>query len=271
MNGKPFLRWVGGKGWLNQYIDELLPEYFENYYEPFLGGGSIFFLLKSKGLLNNKAFLSDLNKDLITTYKVIQKNPEELFLLLKKQKNTEEEYYRIRCIQFDNNIEIAAQFMFLNKTSFNGIFRVNKQGTYNVPYGYRNFKKGMYDFDFLYQTSDLLKSAYLSVKDFKEIKNKIKVNDLIYFDPPYTVAHENNGFIQYNQSIFSWNNQIQLSKLLEYANEIGTKYILSNAYHHNILELYNKHGKQYKISRASTIGGVGAKRQKYNEIIISNI
>lgn len=266
---KPFLRWAGGKKWLTNHIEEFLPEKINNYYEPFLGGGSIFFYLKSKGLINGKCYLSDTNEELINTYKVLKSNPQELFILLKHQKNTEKEYYFMRKAKFSNNIERAARFFFLNKTSFNGIYRVNKNGDYNVPFGHRKIEK-LYDFEQLEKTSKLLKNCFFSVMDFKKIKFKISEGDLVFFDPPYTVAHENNGFIQYNQSLFSWDNQIELSKLLLEVKAKKANFILTNACHTSIEEIYNDKANKTILSRASTIGGIGASRTKYKELIYTN-
>jgi len=268
-NVKPFLRWAGGKNWLTKHLDNYIPPTFNNYYEPFVGGGSIFFYLKSKGYIKNKAFLSDSNIELINTYKTLKNNHKELFLLLKTHFDNEDEYYRMRNTVFTDPVEKAAQFLYLNKTSFNGIYRVNQNGKYNVPYGKRNLSS-LYDFDNLTRVSIALKNTYLSTQDFKSRCKKINKNDFVFIDPPYTVAHENNGFIQYNQSIFSWKNQIQLSKLTENLDRKGAFFLVTNAYHDCIKEIYTV-GAQEKLSRASTIGGVGAKRTKYKEIIITNL
>ncbi|WP_417799155.1 DNA adenine methylase [Tenacibaculum sp.] len=266
---KPFLRWAGGKTWLTKHIDDHIPKTFNDYYEPFLGGGSIFFYLKSKGYIKNKAYLSDSNAELINTYKVLKSRPNELFDILKSHFDTEEEYYRIRELQLTNDVEKAAQFLYLNKTSFNGIYRVNRKGKYNVPYGKRNLKK-LYDFNHLKKVSESLKGAFLSTLDFKERCKTIKENDFVFIDPPYTVAHENNGFVQYNQSIFSWENQEQLSNLTDDIKNKNGFFIITNAKHDSIEELY-KTSAQKQFSRSSTVGGKGAKRAKYREIIITNI
>lgn len=266
---KPFLRWAGGKNWFLKEIENFIPQTIENYYEPFLGGGSVFLYLKSKGLLNNKCYLSDSNADLINTYKTIKKNLPELLLALKEFQNTEDYYYSIRNKSFDNNIENAAKFIFLNRTSFNGIYRVNKNGIYNVPYGKRNLKE-IIDEDNLFKISKNLKKCYFSVGDFKKIKSKIRENDFVFFDPPYTVAHENNGFIHYNQSLFSWENQIQLANLIDEINLMNANYLVTNAAHKSIYELYELKGNLITLSRSSTIGGLGAKRANYNEIILKN-
>src|SRR6218665_2199293 len=132
-----FLRWTGSKRWLiKSHIQRFLPKKFNNYHEPFLGGGSVFFFIKQ--LLENdqrKFFLSDTNKELINVYEQIRDNPEEVIQCLKQFKNTKDEYYNIRNYKPRINSKRAAKFIYLNRTSFNGIYRVNAQGTYNVPYG----------------------------------------------------------------------------------------------------------------------------------------
>lgn len=266
---KPFLRWAGGKTWFTKHIENYIPKDFNDYYEPFVGGGSIFFYLKSKGFIKNKAYLSDSNPDLINTYKVLKNNTKDLFEVLKTHVDSEDEYYRMRSTDFTDKVERAAKFIYLNKTSFNGIYRVNRNGKYNVPYGRRNLKI-LYDFEHLKDVSIALKNTYLSTQDFKQRCKHIQKNDFVFIDPPYTVAHENNGFIQYNQSIFSWNNQLQLSKLTAELNEKEVYFLVTNAYHDCIKEIYTI-GSQEKLSRASTIGGIGAKRTKYKEIIVTNI
>jgi DNA adenine methylase len=266
---KPFLRWAGGKNWFTKHIEEFLPNEFNNYYEPFLGGGSIFFYLKSKGLIKNKSYLSDSNGELINTYRVIKSNTADLIKLLEKQKDSEDEYYLMRSQNFDNPIEQAAKFIYLNKTSFNGIYRVNRQGKYNVPYGKRKLKT-LYDFDHFYEISKMLEKTYLSTTDFKNRCKQIDLNDFVFIDPPYTVAHENNGFVQYNQAIFSWKNQIQLSKIAQVLDEKKANFLITNAYHQSIKDIYTN-GRQIPVSRSSTIGGVGAKRTNYKELLITNI
>ena len=129
---KPFLRWAGGKSWLIKYLDSIVGDYkFNCYHEPFLGGGSIFFYFASK---MNTAYLSDFNNELIDTYSAIKNDPDGVILHLEKYVNTAEEYYRIRALRPETLIEAAARFIYLNQTSFNGIYRVNTKGEYNVPY-----------------------------------------------------------------------------------------------------------------------------------------
>ena len=195
---KPFLRWAGGKSWLIKHLDQIIGEQvFNNYHEPFLGGGSIYFYLSPK----NKAYLSDLNGELISTYKAIKESPDGVIAQLKQYHNTSEDYYAIRERVPQTSCEVAARFIFLNQTSFNGIYRVNANGKYNVPYGNRT--KEFLEEDKLRAASLKLKNATLMEGDFDCIRPNIQKGDLVFLDPPYTVSHNNNGFIKYNQKLFS--------------------------------------------------------------------
>lgn len=268
---KPFIRWAGGKRWLLKHIDQLLPSSFNNYHEPFLGGGSIFLYLKNTNKIQNQSFLSDSNEDLINTYKVLKSNTCDLIEILETYKNEKDFYYFIRSLHPTSSIERAAQFIYLNKTSYNGIYRVNRQGQYNVPFGYRK-NKDLFDFENMRRCSQLFdESTALYAKDFDFVKNNIQRSDLIFLDPPYTVAHENNGFIQYNQHIFSWEDQKRLAVLLEFITNAEAYFILTNAAHISISNLFNGLGNLRILQRHSTIGGKGAKRNSVNEYVFTNI
>lgn len=262
---EPFLRWAGGKTWLKKEIINYLPKSFNDYHEPFLGGGSIFFFTDQVG----KSFLSDINSDLIQTYIQVRDNVEEIINFLKEFKNTESDYYKIRSLNFNNPTQRAARFIYLNKTSFNGIYRVNRKGEYNVPFGYK------YGTDFIHQdnlllTSQKLKNVELRCLDFEEAVKQVKANDLVFLDPPYTVAHFNNGFIRYNQKLFSIQDQYRLADSLRTLNHIGAKYILTNAFHEKIEEVFKEAGNFVPLTRMSLIGGKGAIRQSRKEYMIKN-
>ena len=236
---KPFLRWAGGKRWLIKHLPGLLPKQFNDYHEPFLGGASIFLYLKSCNLIQNHSFLSDFNSDLINVYKQLQNNSQEIINLLKTYKNERDFYYSIRAVRPQNEIEKAAIFIYLNRTSYNGIYRVNRDGLYNVPFGYRN-GKNLLDCSNFSRISDLLsQNVTFQASDFEIVRENIKPYDLVFLDPPYTVAHENNGFIQYNQQIFSWDDQKRLADLLKFISTSNAYFILTNAAHVSIAELFN--------------------------------
>ncbi|RGK21357.1 DNA adenine methylase [Bacteroides intestinalis] len=268
---KPFLRWAGGKRWLIKHLPGLLPKQFNDYHEPFLGGASIFLYLKSCNLIQNHSFLSDFNSDLINVYKQLQNNSQEIINLLKTYKNERDFYYSIRAVRPQNEIEKAAIFIYLNRTSYNGIYRVNRDGLYNVPFGYRN-GKNLLDCSNFSRISDLLsQNVTFQASDFEIVRENIKPYDLVFLDPPYTVAHENNGFIQYNQQIFSWDDQKRLADLLKFISTSNAYFILTNAAHVSIAELFNGLGNLHVVQRPSTIGGKGAKRTKVNEYVFTNV
>ena len=260
----PFLRWAGGKRWLLKQLHNYLPvDGFNQYHEPFIGGGSIFFHLQPE-----KAFISDLNKELIDSYMAVQQDVELVIDFLKDFKNTEEDYYQIRPVKFDDFFQEAARFIYLNQTSFNGIYRVNLNGEYNVPYGKRhNFK---FNYDNLRKASKSIKNTNFSSGDFSNIMQNVKKGDLVFLDPPYTVTHNSNGFIQYNQKIFSLSEQYRLSEMIDKVKDIGAYYILTNAAHPEVVNIFQKDDPIFEVSRSSAIGGIGSKRGKYAELIMTN-
>ncbi|NHZ85551.1 MAG: Dam family site-specific DNA-(adenine-N6)-methyltransferase [Planctomycetia bacterium] len=263
---KPFLRWAGGKTWLLKNISSFLPDSFNNYHEPFLGGGSVFFYLKPP----NNSFLSDSNIELINAFQQIRDNVDTVISFLSTYTNTKTIYYRIRNSLSKNNVERAAQFIYLNRTSFNGIYRVNLKGEYNVPYGYNNYKI-LYDFDLLRSTSNALSSASLKICDFYKSIQRIKKDDLVFLDPPYTASHIKNGFIKYNEKLFSWQDQERLALYIEEIKKIGAFYLMTNAKHESVEDLYSKYDMPIVLNRFSTIGGKNAKRSSINELLFTNV
>ncbi len=268
---QPFLRWTGSKRWfINEYIEDILPESFNDYHEPFLGAGSVFFYLINKFNKDNHAFyLSDSNEELINTYYQIQNNPTRLINSLHDFVNSKEDYYKIRSLKTRSEIIKAARFIYLNRTSFNGIYRVNSNNEYNVPYGNRP-NVDIVTKDLLLSVNQSLQNINLKSSGFYNILHNIKERDLIFLDPPYTVAHENNGFIEYNQRLFSWTDQKRLKILIERIIERGAYFILTNASHPSIIDLYGGLGTIKKVSRPCKVGGRIKTRGNYNEVIIYN-
>lgn len=265
---KPFLRWAGGKQWFVSEIEKFLPKKFNNYHEPFLGGGSIFIHLKAKGLIKNKAYLSDLNGDLINSYISIRDNANEVVSKLRKHENRVRYYYDIRDKRFSSKTSRAAQFIYLNRASYNGIYRVNLKGEYNVPYGYKKYSEFV-DAKNIRNLAKMFKSVYFKKQDFYKSLRNIKQGDLVFLDPPYTVAHDLNGFVKYNQKIFQWTDQKRLRKFIAEIKKRKAKFILTNAAHESIERLYRTAGDMTKKRRYSVIGGTNAKRNKYSELIFS--
>ncbi len=269
MSVKPILRWAGGKIWLTNHIANYVPLRFNNYFEPFIGGASIFLFLKSNGIINKQVHLSDSNSDLINAHIVIRDQPSELFEVLSQYKNEKEFYYEMRNSAPETQLEKAAKFLYLNRTSFNGIYRENLRGEYNVPFGNRAIKT-LFEKRDLVNVSSLMQGTNISSCDFEELSDKIGKKDLVFLDPPYTVAHENNGFIKYNKKIFAWKDQERLCAFVEEIKRKGAYFILTNAAHSSISDLYGNLGRSEKLCRASLIGGKGAKRETYNEFIFFN-
>lgn len=236
-----------------------------NYHEPFLGGASVFLYLRPQ----NISYLSDLNTELISAYIALRDQPLETIDVLSSYENTEKFYYKIRDCIPQTEIEKAARFIYLNQTSFNGIYRVNLKGKYNVPYGYRN--KSFLDKECLLSVSRALQGAVLQPGDFDIVRENLQANDLVFLDPPYTVSHNDNGFIKYNQKIFSLEDQIRLSELINFINDAGAFYILTNAAHRAIEEIFDNGDRRIELQRASTIGGVNAQRGQTSEYIFTNI
>lgn len=263
---KPILRWAGGKNWLLKDIYQYVPEKFNNYHEPFLGGGSVFFYLNPK----KKAYLSDVNQDLINAFCHIRDNLPKLVSLLKTYINTEAEYYKVRDQIYEkNSIERATQFIFLNRTCFNGIYRVNNSGKYNVPYGFKTYTN-LFDFDRYRVASERLQGVTLSCSDFECSLKHIRSGDLVFLDPPYIVNHENNGFVKYNEPIFSWKDQERLADFIKKIKERKAFYILTNAKHESVNKLFGSIDSPTSLERASVIGGAKAMRGLIGEYVFSN-
>lgn len=264
-SGKSFLKWAGGKNWFTKHIESILGDLeYGSYYEPFLGGGSVFFHLAP-----TTAFLSDTNEELICAYKGLRDDVDGVIDLLESWPVTEESYYKIRATIYDDEISRAARFIYLNRTSFNGIYRVNREGIYNVPYGHND--RYRFDYERLRSSSAVLRDAKLSVMDYECALADITCNSLVFLDPPYTVAHNNNGFIEYNKKLFSLDDQYRLRRCIDEISNAGAYFILTNAAHQTIKDIFDGCGTRLELSRYSTLGGKHALRQSISEFLFTNI
>lgn len=263
-NITPFLNWAGGKRWFVKKYSDFFPREYNRYIEPFLGSGAVYFYLQPQ-----TALLGDMNSDLISAYQGIQKDHVKLNKLLEEhQKNhSDEYYYEMRKNIFIDPVEQAARFIYLNRTCFNGIYRVNLKGEFNVPRGTKN--SVILNTDDFEKLSTLLKGASIKIADFEELIDQAIEGDLVFADPPYTVRHNNNGFIKYNEKLFSWDDQVRLSEALTRARKRGAKILLTNANHASVRELYSsKIFNLETVSRYSSISAKSSGRNQYEELII---
>jgi len=261
---KPFLKWAGSKKWLIPHIKKFIPEHFNKYYEPFLGSGALFFALRPE-----KAQLSDISKNLINTCIVLREQPETIIKKLKKMPYEETFFYWIRDkFQPRSETSKAARIIYLNRTCWNGLYRENKSGKFNVPFG-RFDNPTICDEDNLKAVASVLKDIELRASDFKEAVTNAQKGDFIFFDPPYITGHQNNGFHAYNEILFKWKDQERLAKVAQELDEKGCYVLITNADNELIRNLYN--GFEFsEISRHSVIAADVQNRKKVNELIITN-
>lgn len=256
----PLIKWPGGKRALAGSILKYVPEQFGTYYEPFLGGGAVFFALRPES-----SVLSDANVDLINAYIQVRDNAEALARVLKSFKNSESDYYAIRATSPRTPVRKAARMLYLARLSFNGIHRVNLRGEFNVPYGYKTHLTA-FDEDHLFSTSNALRTAEFRTGDFEHTTRNAALGDVVYFDPPYTVAHGLNGFVKYNERIFSWHDQERLAEHATALAERGCRVIVSNADHQSIHKLYKGFSCEL-IERPSVIAASSTHRRTITECI----
>jgi DNA adenine methylase len=263
----PFIKWVGGKRSIIEKLLEHIPQKFNDYYEPFVGGGALLYRIYEKA---NRCYISDINLELILTYKVIQNNLNELLKILEiHKKNHNKEYYnKIRALHnLKNPIEKSARFIYLNKTCFNGLYRVNKKGEFNSPIGdYKN--PNILDIENLKACNKILQKVDIKLGQFLLIKPK--ENDLVYFDPPYHPT-DNNSFTSYTANGFTEQNQISLRDFILDLTKKNVKIMLSNSNTNFINDLYKS--KLFNIIIIDAPRMINCKANKRNpvkEVLIRN-
>ncbi len=273
-NMKPFLRWAGGKQFLLKYLLKYIPADYKDvtYFEPFLGAGSLFLNLCPK-----KAVLSDLNKHLIDFYIAIKDSPEQFYryLLEHKQLSSKKYYYEIRK-QFNKNIgkktvAQAARFLYLNRACYNGIFRVNAQEQFNVPYGYNcDYQRKIVipTIKEIQQLSNMLKNATLLNCSYEKILPRVKKGDFIYLDPPYPPINHSSYFTHYTKDRFPVAAQSEVANFAKELNTIGCKILLSNADLKKIRKLYK--GWNIFSTKVTRVISCKSKKHKVGELIITN-
>lgn len=261
---EPFLKWAGGKRWLAPKIPTEIFRQCNEYFEPFAGSAATYFWHRPQN-----ATLNDLNHKLITTYKAVRDIPSDVFAALQRhdRSHSDDYYYTERARERRANHERAAQFIYLNRTCWNGLYRENLRGEFNVPRGTKD--KVIWEHSFA-DYSQALSGVKLLNEDFQSVMDQAARGALVFCDPPYTTAHNLNGFVKYNQKIFSWEDQIRLRDSIEAADKRGVRFIVTNAAHQSIKDLYQGFA-QIELSRSSIISGKEAGRTRTSELIITNV
>jgi DNA adenine methylase len=261
---RPFLRWAGSKQRLLRQLVPLLPASFGRYFEPFLGAGSLFFLLQPKA-----AVLSDTCTELVATYKAVAGDVEQVLSGLSGLDPLDRnQYYRVRRGRASNKYERAAEFIYLNRAGWNGLYRVNSRGEFNVPYGAPK-TSAIVDADHLRVCAKLLRRARVRIEaaDFDRALSGCERGDLAFLDPPYVTGHNNNGFIDYNERLFSWADQVRVAQTAVALANRGVKVMVTNANHKGVIGLYPGF-EAIEIQRPSTLAGDKSARGLVTETVL---
>ncbi len=267
----PFLKWVGGKRQLLSEIKNSFPKTYTSYYEPFIGGGAVLFDTQPK-----KATINDFNEELINVYKIIKEDPEGLISDLKTHKNESDYFYTLRVLDRDENfknyssIKKASRVIFLNKTCYNGLYRVNNSGEFNSPFGrYKN--PNIVNEAIIKSVSHYLNNNDITILkgDFEEAVKGIKKGAFVYFDPPYHPVSASSNFTGYVQGGFGLSEQLRLKKLCDKLNKRGVNFLLSNSATPFIEDLYKDYEIRY-VKASRSINSNAQKRGEINEVLICN-
>ena len=273
---KPFVKWAGGKRQLIPTLNQNLPESFGTYYEPFLGGGALLFHILSKKN-SQKCSISDLNSDLVLAYTVIRDRPDALIISLKNheknyQTDSDSYYYSIRQSNPRSEIEKTSRLIFLNRTCFNGLYRVNSKGKFNVPLGkYTN--PNIVNEENIRSVSHILQSSKISIncRDFEAVLSDAKKGDLIYFDPPYQPVSTTANFTSYTNKNFIYDDLKRLAELCFKLDSKGCNVLLSNSDSNEVSDIFSSNSwKVTKIETNRSINSNSKKRTGHFELLIKN-
>ncbi len=260
------MRWAGSKKVLKPEILKYFPKSYNNYHEPFLGSGAIFFALNRM----HNCFISDTNGELINSYLQIKNNASAVVTILKTYENNVDFFYKIRELIPQSDTEAAARFIYLNRTCYNGLFRVNSLGNFNVPFG-RRARVDIVTEELLLNVSSVLQNIEIHLCDFQETLGNMGKSDMVFLDPPYVTSHNTNGFIEYNQKIFNWDDQLRLHSYVKDLISKECYFILTNAAHSSLKELYSDICDPIILERHSCIGGKNSYRGTVQEYLFTNI
>lgn len=259
---KPFLRWAGSKQKMLTQILPHIPREFGRYYEPFLGSGALFFALQPK-----RATLSDVNREIISTWKSVRDDFDYLENYLNDLVPNKDMFYKIRSNRAQKFPEKAAELLYLNKSCWNGLYRVNSRGEFNVPFGAPK-SDFIFDRENLELCSRCLNRSDVSIRaiDFAGAVSRAREGDFVFFDPPYVTRHNNNGFRDYNETLFSWSDQVRLAECATKLRSRGVKVVVTNAAHEDVRELYPGFSF-HEIYRSSTLASDASKRGTATEAL----
>lgn len=290
---KPFIKWVGGKGQLIEQLEAKLPADFDNwdnatYIEPFVGGGAMLYYMLQQHPNIKRAVINDINSDLITCYKTVRDNVEQLISALHE---IQEQYYTLQDMEAKREMFIAVReryneknldpienttkFFFLNRTCFNGLYRVNKKGLFNVPFG-KYMQPQICDAETLRADSDLLKRVIILEGDFENTLNYAQEKSLFYFDPPYRPLSDTSSFNDYTKEAFNDDSQVRLKEFCDQVVAAGHCFMLSNSDCKGKNETDNFFDVLYadyyidRVLASRNVNANGAKRGKISELLIHN-
>lgn len=265
----PIVKWVGGKRQLMFELLKNMPKNYNRYFEPFIGGGALFFELQPYN-----AYISDMNEELINLYQVVRDNVDELIADLQKHDISKDYFMEIRNIDRTDEyknwsyVKKASRFIYLNRTCFNGMYRVNSKGEFNVPFGhYKNPR--ILDENNLINCSNLLKKTEIKHADFSKILKKVKKGDFVYFDPPYVPLSETSSFTSYTKDGFDIDMQFKLRDVCDELDSLGVKFLLSNSDTKLVNELYENYNIK-KVFASRQINANADGRGKITEVLVRN-
>lgn len=269
----PVVKWVGGKRQLLPVIKKNLPKKYNSYCEPFLGGGAVLFNIQPR-----KAIVNDLNSELMNVYNVIKNNIDELILDLKKHKNESDYFYKMRELDRDkkkynqlSDVKKASRILYLNKTCFNGLFRVNNAGEFNTPFGkYKN--PNIVNENTLRAVNSYFNEVEIIFhsEDYQKVLDSLKKNSFVYLDPPYDPVSDTSSFTGYNKGGFNQDEQIRLKECCDSLDDNGIKFLLSNSATEFIKELYKNYKNTQIVKAKRSINSVSTKRGHVDEILVKN-
>jgi DNA adenine methylase len=269
---RPFVKWAGGKRQLLPELLRYVPAHFERYIEPFVGGGALFFELSTRlGRSQHapRALLADVNHRLIRTYQGVRDSVEDVIALLGEYKHEEQFYYRLREKPIDGlrDAEVAAWFIYLNKIGFNGLYRVNRQDRFNVPFG-RHKNPNICDEQTLRACSRALAGVELQIAGFEDSAGRAEAGDLVYFDPPYVPLSETSSFTKYTSKGFDAAAQVRLRDVALGLKQRGVHVLLSNSSASVVHELYRKDFKIVEVSATRLVNSKVSGRGAITELVI---